>query len=97
MTTQEKIDYLKAAEIAFRKEPNFCSYNLLGLCAFFYDAFKLKQYEIEDLLREKDIDNYYKFGKHMTQYKIYRDGREYLKFERADWCKAEIERLEKEI
>ena len=99
MTTQEKIDYLKAAENAFRKEPDFGHRNNEGLCLYLDKILDLNSDKIEEILGEK-YHFKYTFCGSLSQravYQEYPEGREDLKFERADWCKAEIERLGKEL
>jgi hypothetical protein len=100
MTTQEKIKYLKAAEIAFRKEPSLRYFNGGGLCLYFDKIHDLNSDEIKGILGKKYHSYRFTFCGLLSQravYEEYPEGREDLKFERADWCKAEIERLEKEL
>ena len=99
MTKEEKITYLKAAEKVFRKEPKFSKSNHGGLCVYFDKIHDLNVDEIKGILGEKHQFNRYTFCGLLSQstvYAEYPEGREDLKFERADWCKAEIERLERE-
>lgn len=93
MTKKEKIEYLKAAEMAFREKPSIANHNHAGLCDYLARVFSLDEYQICEILDRKFRVYEFTFCNGLDQLKAYILPE--LRFERADWCKSEIERLER--
>jgi hypothetical protein len=94
MTTTDKIRYLKAAEAAFRNKPSQKDGNYLGLCSYFYVIHKMSLTDLLELIGDRFHYTGYTFGKGQPQYLLYDrlSSNDALLYERADWCRTQIER-----